>query len=50
MIYISSETHVQLHHNTKLPEPKIHFPVFEEEIGALRGDEDVHVATQSAAN
>jgi hypothetical protein len=35
MIHRSSETHVQLHHNTKLPETKIHFPVFEEEFGAL---------------
>jgi hypothetical protein len=41
MVHRSSETDVQLHHNTKLPEPKIHFPGYDEEIGTPGGDEGV---------
>lgn len=41
MIYRSSETHVQ---------PKIHFPVLEEEFWGLGRVEGVRVATPSAEN
>jgi hypothetical protein len=35
MIYRLSETGVILRHSTKLREPKIHFPAFDEEVGTV---------------